>query len=167
MTNEETTRKADRAALVAILVILLLPLLGLGIWWFAFRQPLPPEATPTITPTATQIIVELPDAPTSTPTSTPTRFIPDTPTPLPTSTPTSLPTVEIPPTHTPTNTLAPTATPDLCAGVVGDIYTIQPGDTLWFIAGCLGDPFDYTRLAELNGLSNPHLIHAGNELRLR
>lgn len=46
-------------------------------------------------------------------------------------------------------------------------YTVQSGDTLSGIAQKeLGDANRYMELANLNGISNPNLIYAGQELRL-
>ena len=44
-------------------------------------------------------------------------------------------------------------------------YTIQPGDTLSGIASTYGTTWQ--RLAEVNGISDPNLIYAGNTIRVR
>ncbi len=43
-------------------------------------------------------------------------------------------------------------------------YTIQPGDVLWRIARDNG--LDWEELAEYNDLENPHLIYAGDTLKI-
>ncbi len=44
------------------------------------------------------------------------------------------------------------------------VYVVQKGDTLYSIALNFG--FDYHELADLNGIRNPSVIHAGQEIRL-
>lgn len=47
----------------------------------------------------------------------------------------------------------------------GDKYTIQHGDNLWNIAEKVyGDGYAWVRIAKVNGLANPSLIHADNVL---
>jgi len=50
------------------------------------------------------------------------------------------------------------------ASVAAAIYLIQPGDTLLAIAASTGVPMD--RLTSLNGLKNPDMIIAGQQLQL-
>lgn len=46
-------------------------------------------------------------------------------------------------------------------------YTIVTGDSLWSIAGEeLGDGYAWVKIAQINNLINPNLIHAGNVLKL-
>jgi lipoprotein NlpD len=46
-----------------------------------------------------------------------------------------------------------------------DTYVVKRGDTLYSIA--LDQGLDYRELAEWNGITDPHVIQAGQELRLR
>jgi lipoprotein NlpD len=46
-----------------------------------------------------------------------------------------------------------------------DTYIVKRGDTLYSIA--LDNGLDYRELAEWNGITDPHVIQAGRELRLR
>ena len=46
-----------------------------------------------------------------------------------------------------------------------EYYTIQPGDTLSGIASTYGTTWQW--LAEVNGISDPNLIYAGNTIRVR
>jgi nucleoid-associated protein YgaU len=51
--------------------------------------------------------------------------------------------------------------------VSGDSYTVVKGDTLWKISvGAYGDGYQWVKVAKVNKLSNPNLIHAGNVLTL-
>ena len=46
----------------------------------------------------------------------------------------------------------------------GDKYTVQKGDTLWDISvRAYGDGYRWVEIAEANALTNPDLIHSGNE----
>jgi hypothetical protein len=47
-----------------------------------------------------------------------------------------------------------------------DIYTIQPGDTLWEIStGMMGNPYEWPQLWSFNEyITNPHWIYPGNRL---
>lgn len=46
-------------------------------------------------------------------------------------------------------------------------YTVQSGDTLWDIAERVyGDATQYQRIAEASGITNPDLIHPGQELTI-
>lgn len=48
-----------------------------------------------------------------------------------------------------------------------ETYTVQKGDYLWNIAEKFyGDGFAWVKIAEINNLSNPGLIHEGNELKI-
>lgn len=48
-----------------------------------------------------------------------------------------------------------------------ETYTVQKGDYLWSIAEKFyGDGFAWTKIAQANNLSNPSLIHEGNELKI-
>ena len=44
-------------------------------------------------------------------------------------------------------------------------YTVQSGDTLSGIAAKYGTT--YQKIAQLNGLSNPNMIYAGQRLRVK
>lgn len=46
-----------------------------------------------------------------------------------------------------------------------DMYTIQPGDTLWGIAQMFGTTWEH--LQAINGIQNPHHILAGQQIRVR
>lgn len=47
----------------------------------------------------------------------------------------------------------------------GQTYRVQPGDTLWEISRQLmGNPLEYPRLAAVNDIENPSLIHPGTDL---
>lgn len=46
----------------------------------------------------------------------------------------------------------------------GQVYTVQRGDTLSEIGARFG--VDWRILAQVNGLSNPHLIHPGQQIRI-
>ncbi len=49
----------------------------------------------------------------------------------------------------------------------GKMYTVKRGDSLWSIATEIyGDGFRWVEIAKINNLSNPDLIHAGNEFLL-
>lgn len=46
-------------------------------------------------------------------------------------------------------------------------YEIKPGDTLWEISEKVtGNPFDYHRLAQSNGIADPSLIYPGKKLHV-
>lgn len=48
-----------------------------------------------------------------------------------------------------------------------ETYTVQKDDYLWSIAEKFyGDGFAWVKIAEINSLSNPSLIHEGNELKI-
>lgn len=50
---------------------------------------------------------------------------------------------------------------------VPSTYTVKEGDTLWAICKAqLGDGSKYSEIAELNGISNPNLIYAGQVIKL-
>ena len=52
-------------------------------------------------------------------------------------------------------------------GIAGGTYTVEKGDHLWDIAvRAYGDGYRWTDIAEVNGLTNPSLIHPGNVLSL-
>ena len=104
------------------------------------------EASPTASPTATV-------SPTIE--ATPTEVV-ETPTPTPTKTATPPAPA---PTETPTPTPAPTPTPTPIAGFT---YTVQWGDTLFSIARRFGTTVE--AIAELNKLSDPRKIRAGQQL---
>ena len=50
----------------------------------------------------------------------------------------------------------------------GDVYTVQPGDSMWHIAETqLGDPTRWPEIAELNPqIADPNVIHPGDKLVL-
>ena len=49
----------------------------------------------------------------------------------------------------------------------GKTYTVVKGDSLWKISVKeLGDGYAWTKLAQLNNLKNPDIIHPGNVLKL-
>ena len=48
---------------------------------------------------------------------------------------------------------------------VAQYYTVQSGDTLSGIASRYGT--SYQKIAQLNGISNPNLIYAGQRLRVK
>jgi nucleoid-associated protein YgaU len=52
--------------------------------------------------------------------------------------------------------------------IVGNLYTIEHGDTLWDIAvRAYGDGYSWTKIAEANNLTNnPGLIHADNVIKI-
>ena len=51
--------------------------------------------------------------------------------------------------------------------IMGDSYVVMPGDNLWQIAvRAYGDGYQWVQVAKFNELSNPGLIHPGNNLRL-
>ena len=51
--------------------------------------------------------------------------------------------------------------------ITGDSYTVVHGDTLWNISvRVYGDGYQWTKIANANGLKNPSVIHAGNMLIL-
>ncbi|HHN93486.1 MAG TPA: SH3 domain-containing protein [Anaerolineae bacterium] len=113
--------KFQRAILVGLFLLLLLPPVGGCGWWIwhvesrlaalsALAPPPPPTATPTPTPTATNTA-------TPTPTPTPTDTATPTPTPTATSTATATPT----PTATASPTLTPTPLP-YSGVIVGNVY---------------------------------------------
>lgn len=64
-------------------------------------------------------------------------------------------TAERPSTYTPAPYEAPTATE-------GDVYIVQPGDTLSAIAQNFGTT--YQQLAALNGIANPNFIYPGQQI---
>ena len=73
------------------------------------------------------------------------------------------------PSPRPTPEATPTATPvpDAETRSAGRVYRVRPGDCLWNIAAReLGDPWAYRRLAEVNDIVDPDLIHPGQRLRL-
>jgi LysM repeat protein len=46
-----------------------------------------------------------------------------------------------------------------------DVYTVEPGDTLWGIAQkTMGKGWKWWRIAEANGLQDPYVIYPGQEL---
>jgi len=55
------------------------------------------------------------------------------------------------------------------AGVIPDIYTVRPGDTLWGITGrYYGNPYEWPRIWSYNPeVTNPHWIYPLDRLRLR
>lgn len=51
--------------------------------------------------------------------------------------------------------------------ITGNTYTVVKGDTLWDIAcRAYGDCYAWTKIAEVNKLENPDLIHPGNVFTL-
>lgn len=87
------------------------------------------------------------------------------------ATPEATPTVEASPANVPSalpstgttkqETVAP-ANP-----ITGNSYTVAEGDTLWDIAcRAYGDCYAWVRIAEVNKLINPNLIHPGNVMTL-
>lgn len=51
--------------------------------------------------------------------------------------------------------------------ISGTSYTVEKGDTLWNISvRAYGDGYQWTKVAAVNNLSNPNLIHTGNVLTL-
>lgn len=122
-----------------------------------------PQSQPALpAPTLTALPVEIPQE-TDTPIPTNTSI------PKPTATPTPLPTATATP-H-PTATPTPIVEPDGIGGggqlFGGFLYSIQPGDTLWDIAGeNYGDPLRWPLICAANALSDCDLIHGGNELWL-
>lgn len=86
----------------------------------------------------------------------------------PTEEPTETPDVTVTPTETPDVTVTPTETPDVTVTPIpGDIlgyHTVKSGETLYCIARAYGvDPY---AIAEENGILNPNLIYAGQELAI-
>lgn len=72
-----------------------------------------------------------------------------------------LPNVEA---KTVTTTQTPTSEKD---SITGATYSIQKGDSLWEIAvRAYGDGYRWTQIAQENQLTNPNLIHSGNQLVL-
>jgi LysM domain len=63
---------------------------------------------------------------------------------------------------------APSATAPELAADAPEVYTVQPGDTLWALASrYLKDPWAWPELWYSNpGIQNPHLIYPGETLRL-
>lgn len=117
--------------------------------------PTPTQPAPTATPTSA------PQAPAATPTPVPPT---STPTPVPqapTATPTPVPVTPTPVPTTPTP-VPPTATPS-----GAQHYVVKAGDTLSGIAAQFyGNANDWPRIAAANGLSNPNLIHPGQQLTI-
>jgi LysM repeat protein len=127
----------------------------------------PRPATPTYTPTPTPTPSRT-STPTITPTASDTPIPSDTPpvtdTPLPLDTPTPTWTALAPPlTGQPTAAgPQPTTIAAVTAPPSGRTYIIQDGDTLFDIALRFGVSLE--ALAKANGISDPTLIHPGQEL---
>ena len=66
--------------------------------------------------------------------------------------------------------ISPTASPASSGQgntIVGSTYTVQKGDDLWHIAvRAYADGYQWTKIAQVNNLSNPNLIFSGNVLSL-
>ena len=111
-------------------------------------------------PTATEKTVA---EPTSTAKPEPTALPEPTATPMPEPTATPEPT----PTPEPTATPEPAATPEPTPGVT--THVVKSGDSLWRIAGAsYGAPYRWTEIYEANkdSISNPDIIHPGQELHI-
>lgn len=53
------------------------------------------------------------------------------------------------------------------ATINGEKYVVKKGDSLWTIAlRAYADPYQWVQIAEANQLTNPNLIHPGNEFVL-
>lgn len=51
--------------------------------------------------------------------------------------------------------------------ISGSTYTVVKGDTLWNISvRAYGDGYQWTKIAQVNNLANPNLIHTGNTLSI-
>lgn len=56
---------------------------------------------------------------------------------------------------------------DTTDSITTDTYTVQKGDSLWKIAiRSYGDGYQWTKIAKVNNLSHPSLIHVGNVLKI-
>lgn len=61
----------------------------------------------------------------------------------------------------------PAVTAPTTSKITVDTYKVAQGDTLWSIAvRAYGDGYQWSKIASTNKLSNPDVIHAGNNLKL-
>lgn len=159
---------------LALVAMVIAAVLCAGIYYYAFTLP-PIESPPTLTPspevspTPTHLpptLTPFPIETVVTPTPTATLATP------PAATATPLPIRTVIKTSTPASRataapdIAPTATAEACQIAANEIYIIQPGDSMWKIAGCaFGEPFQWIRICAANPqVSDCHWIHAGNSL---
>ena len=87
------------------------------------------------------------------------------PTPVASPTPAASVMVEASPEASPEAVVTPEVVSE--NPITGGTYTVVHGDTLWDIAcRAYGDCYQWTKIAEANNLSNPGLIHPGNEFTI-
>ena len=67
--------------------------------------------------------------------------------------------------HTNDDNLSSTVAPS--RKIVGNTYVVVHGDDLWDIAvRAYGDGYQWVKIARVNNLNNPNLIHVGNKLQI-
>ncbi len=167
---------APRILGIGVALLLLIGCLigsGISAWVFLLRD----LGEATLAPTGEEAVVALMDTFTPRPatatytptfTRTPSRTPTPTVTPTPTETSPPIPTATSEPTLVPSPTPVPTATASQApvatatSFLSGQRYIVQPGETLSEIAARFG--LTVEELARANGITNPALIRAGQEL---
>ncbi|RJR14665.1 LysM peptidoglycan-binding domain-containing protein [Candidatus Microgenomates bacterium] len=125
-------------------------------------EPEASEIAMETSPEASAMMVEEMEA---TPEPTPQASPVVSPSPVASATPAASVMAQASPQASPEASVTPEAAPE--TQITGDTYTVVHGDTLWSIAcRAYGDCYQWTKIAQANDLTNPGLIHPGNEFSI-